>query len=622
MDRQSIIGFVLIGIILMAWLYLNTPEPEQKKPDPVTVQDSNAVKSPDSLQTVTPKVVESAPGVTAVSESNSFFPQITENEIFTVETDVFIIEFNRKGGSFHRVFLKKFNNWFAAGKDDNLPYYKKFVQLIPQTKAGNFDIQFITRSGLLVNTANVQFTASVNQAKVSISEGDSLLITFTAKNDSLGSEIVKSFLIRGSTYDIGMQLSLNNLGKVIANNRYDIVWQNGIRAVEDNSVDEANYSNASMYYGDEQVIVNNSSINDTEERDVRGLVDWVAVRNKYFSVILSPDNPAKVEGAFIKGRAKALPGAGIEEIYDFGLKMPFNEENKVNESFLVYIGPVDYDNMKHLGRNLTEIVDFGSFFGLKFIVRPIAEYLLMPLFSFLYSIISNYGLVIIIFSLIIKIALNPLTKASYLSMKKIQLLQPKMNEVKEKFKNEPEKQQKEMMALYSTYGVNPASGCLPMLLQMPIFIALWGVFQTSLDLRQQPFIGWITDLSKPDVVVNLPFALPLLGIQSISGLAILMGITTFISQKMTTKDPQQKALVYIMPVFLTLLFMSFPSGLNLYYFCFNLFSIAQQYLIYNKQVVDLQPIPPDKRKKGFMQRMMEKAETTAKSQQQGQKKRK
>jgi YidC/Oxa1 family membrane protein insertase len=261
-------------------------------------------------------------------------------------------------------------------------------------------------------------------------------------------------------------------------------------------------------------------------------------------------------------------------------------------------------------------VNFGSFFGLTFIVRPIAEYILLPLFQFLHSFIPNYGIVIIIFSLIIKIVVYPLTKSSYQSMKKMQALQPKIAELKEKFKDDPQKLNKETMKLYSTYGINPAGGCLPILLQMPIFIALWGMFQSAIDLRLQPFIFWIKDLSTPDVIYDLGFKIPIFGVQQISGLALLMGITTFVQQKMTVKDPNQKALVYVMPIMLTILFMSFPSGLNLYYFLFNLFSIIQQWYI-NRSAgeIELVPVANPNQKKGFMARMMEAAEQQAKQQQ-------
>ena len=196
------------------------------------------------------------------------------------------------------------------------------------------------------------------------------------------------------------------------------------------------------------------------------------------------------------------------------------------------------------------------------------------------------------------------------------MLQPKIAELKEKYKEDAQKMNKETMKLYSTYGVNPAGGCFPLILQMPIFIALWGLFQVAIELRQKPFFGWITDLSRPDIIYQLPFKLPIFGIDQVAGLAILMGVTTFFQQKMSVKDPKQQMLVYIMPVMLTILFMSFPSGLNLYYFMFNILSIAQQYYINHKHDgMVLEPVKNPKKQKGFMAKLLEAAEQNTKQQQ-------
>jgi YidC/Oxa1 family membrane protein insertase len=203
------------------------------------------------------------------------------------------------------------------------------------------------------------------------------------------------------------------------------------------------------------------------------------------------------------------------------------------------------------------------------------------------------------------------------SMKKMQLLQPKIKELKEKYKDDQQRVQKETMKLYSTYGINPAGGCLPMLLQMPILIALWSLFNVTVEIRHEPFIWWITNLSSPDVIMKLPFQIPILGLNVITGLAPLLGITMFIQQKMSVKDPSQKALVYVMPIMFTAMFMGFPSGLNLYYFMFNLLSIIQQqYINKKKDGTELVPVPQSQRKKGgFMQRMMAAAEQQKQAQQ-------
>jgi YidC/Oxa1 family membrane protein insertase len=284
---------------------------------------------------------------------------------------------------------------------------------------------------------------------------------------------------------------------------------------------------------------------------------------------------------------------------------------------------MEYDRLKSYDNNYEAFYDFGSFFGMKFITRPISEYILLPLFKFLHLFIPNYGFVIIMLSIIIKIVLYPLTKQSYKSMRRMQQLQPKITELKEKHKGEQQKIQKETMNLYKTYGINPAGGCLPMVLQMPILFALFTFFNVTIEIRHEPFIFWITNLSSPDYLLTLPFKIPLVGVDKITGLAPLLGITMFLQQKMSVKDPSQKALVYMMPIMFTFLFMGFSSGLNLYYFMFNLLSIAQQYYINNKKGdEELQPVKNPNKKKGFMSKMMEAAEKQSQAQKQAKKKRK
>ncbi|RPI74216.1 MAG: membrane protein insertase YidC, partial [Ignavibacteriales bacterium] len=536
-----------------------------------------------------------------------------DDKVITIENDLVIIELSTRGANFRKYFLKKYKNWYSA--DADTATYETMVQLINYTHSDAFDLAFVTTDGKAINTGKLNFTTEENKSNYRISGNDSLTIEFTVKASS--GEIKKIYTFYGNKYSAVADIQLIAMNNVISNNAYDVVWESGIRTVEKNSVDESNFSNASVYYGDEQVIVDASDAGETFEEDFTGRVDWLGIRNKYFSVIVAPIGSASVDGAYIEGYREQTANAGVKESYSGRFLIPFKNTEFESKKFTVYIGPVDYDILKEYGNNFEAIVDFGSFFGLKFIVRPIAEYILLPLFGFLHGFIPNYGLVIIVFSIIIKIVVHPLTKQSYQSMKKMQLLQPKITELKEKYKDDPQKMNKETMKLYSTYGVNPAGGCFPLLLQMPIFIALWGLFQVAIELRQQPFVGWITDLSRPDVIAKLPFKLPIFGIDQIAGLALLMGITTFVQQKMSIKDPKQKALVYIMPVMLTILFMSFPSGLNLYYFMFNILSIGQQYYINHKHDgMVLEPVKNPKKKKGFMAKLMDAAEQNTKVQQQ------
>ncbi len=621
MDRNTTFAFILIGAILILWMYLNAPSPEeyqknQKGKDTTqVVVDSAKIKQ--EAEKKVEKKKETPPLVEAPADYGKFFSADTakKNEkTITIENDLAVIELSTKGGNFVRYYLKKFNNWYSAGEENKDPL-KQSVQLINYPEGGSYDLAFVTSDGKAINTGRLFFTTDAKKTKYKLTGKDSVTISFKLKAGD-GKYINKIYTFYGDKYSINSEIELKGMNSLISNNAYDLVWGNGIRFTEKNSVDEANYSDASVYYGGEQVVVDASDEKKPTEEDFNGRIDWLGVRNKYFAAIIAPKNPSGVDGAYIKGTRQMINKVGVKEFYNAHLIIPFNNQSEVKNSFLLYIGPVDYDILATYNRNLQSIVDFGSFLGLKFLVRPIAEYILLPLFNFLHTFIPNYGWVIIVFSLIIKFVLYPLTKQSYQSMKKMQMLQPKINELKEKYKDDQQKQQKETMKLYSTYGVNPAGGCLPLLLQMPIFVALWGLFKIAIELRQQPFMFWIKDLSAPDEILNLGFKLPLFGIQHISGLALLMGITTFVQQKMSTKDPKQQALVYVMPVMLTLMFMSFPSGLNLYYFMFNVFSIAQQYYINHKHDgMELVPVKNPKKKKGFMQKLMETAEQNAKVQQ-------
>ncbi|OIP55588.1 MAG: preprotein translocase YidC [Ignavibacteria bacterium CG2_30_36_16] len=618
MDKQTTIGFILIGAILIFWLYFNAPEPPKEQP---VSKDTTALASVDSSALEKKEIIEQGTMVAADSTiMGKYFSSSTEEEkIINIETELSKIEFSTRGGSLRKLFLKKYNNWYSLGEEE--ASFKNMVQLINYNEGGSYNIDFVSGDGKAINTESLSFKSNLEKSYYRISKEDSLTISFTYTSIE-NKQIKKNYTIYGDKYGMNSEIELINMGGLISNNTFDLVWGNGLRFVEKNSVDEANYSNASVYYGDEQVIIDASNPEKIQE-NFNGRVEWMAVRNKYFAAVVVPKDPADVEGAYIEGFRKMFPGGGMREYYSTRLTVPFKNTPKEKKSFLLYVGPVDYDLMESYGHNLVKLVDFGSFFGLKFVVRPIAEYVLLPLFNFLHKFIPNYGFVIILFSLIIKFVLYPLTKTSYQSMKKMQLLQPKIAELKEKYKDDAQKMNQETMKLYSTYGINPAGGCLPLLLQMPIFIALWGLFQSVIELRQQPFILWITDLSAPDTIINLGFNIPLFGISTISGLALLMGVTTFIQQKQSVKDPKQQALVYVMPVMLTLLFMSFPSGLNLYYFMFNLFTIIQQYYInHTHKDLELVPVKEGKQKKGFMQRMMQAAEQNAKTQKQHQRKNK
>ncbi len=272
---------------------------------------------------------------------------------------------------------------------------------------------------------------------------------------------------------------------------------------------------------------------------------WVAQEDKYFFASIVPLKEAT---------AKVYRADSSDVIV--ALNLPAGEN-----SYILYVGPKEHDRLKQLGVGLEYIVDFGFF---SIIARPIFWILKQ-----LYKLTGNYGWAIILLTIILRIPFIPLISKGQKSMKKLQALQPKMNEIRQKYKKDPQRMQKEMMELYKKYKVNPMSGCLPMLVQIPVFFALYKVLLIAIELRGAPFMLWIKDLSEKDPYYILP---------------IVMGITMYIQQKMTpsTADTQQQKIMNYLPIIFTFLFLNFPSGLVLYWLVSNILSIIQQYYVNRK----------------------------------------
>jgi YidC/Oxa1 family membrane protein insertase len=560
MGRQEVLGFVLIFGVLMVWMWMNTPEPSVQQMPPSSEQTVEKREEP----TKPVKGLSQPDGY----DAGRFFEAATQGQekILIIESELFIAEITTKGGMLRKWVLKDYKTW------DQFP-----VQLVDFDSGGDFGLLFTTTDGRLINTRDLHFTGAFRQwQRVTLTgeEEHTVSLLLTSSN---GGRIEKTFRFKNGVYGFDVDYRFVNMGNVIANFEYQVIWENGLRYAEANSIDESSFAAGYVYAANELIEVDATDFNQIEKKDISGNVDWVATRNKYFGIAILRTQGTS-EGGYIEGIRKPLPDKGALESYGIALKMPFKGAIEEKASFTVFLGPLEYGVLKAYDKDLESIMSLGWVW----IVRPISVYVMLPTLSFLRWFIPNWGIVIIVFSILIKIVLHPLTKTSMKSMKKMQALQPMMNEIREKHKDDPAKMNQAIMNLYKEYGVNPAGGCLPLLLQFPILIALYNVFRSAIELRQSSFFWWIDDLSIPDKMVSLPFEIPLFGMHDISGLALFMGITMFIQQKMTIKDPRQKAMIYVMPIMMTLLFNGLPSGLNLYYFIFNLLSIGQQMLM-NKQ---------------------------------------
>ena len=574
MDRNTIVGFVLIGIILMGWLYFqnqNTPpKQDEKKTEQQLPKDSVKKTEQPQVDTVKKTVQDTTQKTVPVSEKNgALFGKFEtgEDKVAIVETDKYYAEFSTKGGSLIKFEVKGFKTW------DGYP-----VQLLQLQKGGELNILFNSTEGKLINTKHLYFNSSYKAwDKINVRGNEEYKIVYELPIDSNGAKITKTFTFKNDSYMFGVEVGLENSGKYISNFEYQLAWENSLKLTEYRSDGEGSHAQAFAEMGDELEVLDVTAKDEPVKSDLNGQTNWVSSRIKYFTVFLIPVGK-KADGSFITGNYYDLPEKGFEKDYSIALKMAVKNDKSERNKFNVYLGPVDYEILKGYDMNLQSTMRFS----LDFLVRPIAQYAILPFFLFLHKFISNWGIVIIIFSIVMKVVLTPFTRYQMKSMKKMGELQPKMNALKEKYKDDPQKQQQMLMKMYREEKINPAGGCLPMLLQLPILYALFGVFSSTIELRQAYFGLCIHDLSVPDVILQLPFKIPLFGVDYLSGLALLMGVTMFIQQKMTVKDPKQMAMVYIMPIMLTFLFTTLPAGLNLYYFMFNLLSIIEQYFVQKK----------------------------------------
>ncbi|MDI6767454.1 MAG: membrane protein insertase YidC [Bacteroidota bacterium] len=589
MDKNVIIGFVLIGLVLMVWMWLNAPQPNalQNLQDTLSTQYQRntieTIKEKKDQDYLTRKIQTGSQDTLG-----KYFSHLKKGEkkIIVIETKNYRAEIATNGAAIKSWILNKYLTW------DKHP-----IDLINSPESGEFHLIFYTADGKVINTKDLIFEVNKSTKRLnSLLDGDSTKIEFVL-NVSPQSRIFKTFIFYGDLYSCDISYRFEGMERIISNFAYQVTWESGIRYVEHNSVEESNSAKTFAYVGGELSELDATNFNEVvKDSNISGRVTWIATRNKYFTVAIVPRGKES-KRAYLEGNRERLPDEGARENYNMALEMPFMGNSVESDRFTVYLGPIDLDIIKEYKIDLDKIMSLGAVW----IIRPISEYFIIPLFKFLRMFIPNYGVVLIVFSIILKIILHPLTKASMKSMQKMQALQPMMTEIREKYKDDPQKMNQQVMRLYKEYGVNPAGGCLPLLLQLPILYALWSVFSSAIELRQASFVWWITDLSVPDVITKLPFRLPIFNINEISGLALLMGITMFIQQKMTVKDPRQKMMVWMMPILMTLLFNAFPSGLNLYYFVFNLLSIAQQAWINKKHKGEpLRKVEPKKSSGGWI----------------------
>ena len=561
---------------MFLWLWLMAP------PQPVAPADDPSAFSEDSLaaeEVATGSDMlasDDAPSgglsfAEAVAQDTTLEAALVgEARFITVETDMYSAVFSTKGGTLTSFILKEYQKF-----DQETP-----VQMVESTGTGALSIAFTTPRSHVLNSRELYFDTSYEGDTLRVS-GDSAELHFETRIQE--GVLRQTYTFRPGEYEIGLRIAQENAAAFSTREGYELIWEGGIPFTEKDPNEEV--KSAGVYArsgGEVENIVLRKE--DYQEEPLSGLVDWTAIKTRYFTTVMIPSSSTR--GAELAGEQTGEPGnADFRQRYDMRLFMPRPEDGP--DEFRLYIGPMEFYRIADYDLGLYDMVDYGwDFF--EWITRPLARVVFIPAFTFLATFIPGYGLVIIVFAILIKLALYPLTKSSYKSMARMRELQPKMEAIKEKYGDNPQKQQQEMMKMYKETGVNPLGSCLPMLLQYPIIIALWLFLPQSIEIRQQGFL-WASDLSAPDVILNLPFTIPFYG-DFVAGFTLLMGLSMVVQMRIQaapTSNPQMKMFTYLMPVMIFAIFNRFASGLSLYYLVYNVVTAVQQKII-NRNIAEAQ----------------------------------
>lgn len=539
---------------MVIWLFFFTPK---QTPKPKPSEPNKTEQTPAAQNEPAPQPAMSAAPVDSVLSSI----QSGNEQWVTVDHDLYTAKFSSKGGTLRSFELKDFKKY-------NL---KTPVQLVSQKDKGALGLEFATPWNREVDTRNLYFAVENGAAGQVLKVGDKTELAFSVPMK--GGSLRQVYTFKKGSYEVGYRVEMNNAAAFTTGRTYDLVWNGGVPFSEKGVFQEAEGSNAHARWGGDLAMLD-VGLGKEYDKVMSGQVDWVAVKNRFFASVMIPSR--KTEGAELRGKVRGEKNKpSYFEDYTARLEMSVPKQDKA-DVYRLYMGPIDKKTLEPYNLDLYGLIDFGSFLG--GMLRFISLYIFLPVFGFLHTFIPNYGIIILLFALLVKIVLHPLTVSSMKSSAQMKAMQPKMKEVQEKFKDNPQKQQEAMVKLYKEAGANPLGGCLPMLLQMPILFAMYRFFPNAIELRQEVFL-WAKDLSAPDIILHLPFNIPLYG-EFVTGFSLLMTISMIVQMQLqgsTTPDqPGGKALMYVMPLMMLGIFNGLPAGLNLYYLAFNIYSAVQQ----------------------------------------------
>lgn len=569
MDKNQSLGLLLLFGLLLGWYYVTAPTAEQLE-EQKRIQDSIALTKNVGKQelpveaekkiftpgTASANIVTANTSQVSDTIAEQTQPQTVTEEFYTINNDKSTIKFSNRGGKIVEILLHDYNK-ITEDKDHNeikLPLklnhnpQNKFEYLLPLAGQGN------------VSTEQILFTPKQS--------GNT--ITFTGDLGN-GSSITQTYTIKDG-YEIEYQLETSNLSKVVnaGVNSIQFNWDQYLDRLEKNVTFEKYYTTVYFKPSDEDSDYCNCR-SDSEEIVEDENIKWISHTNQFFNTSIIANRNLFKNGAF---ETEMQPDdSEWLKLTKSSTNIPLTSGD-ISESYTIYAGPNTFETLQAYGIGLEEIIPFGrSIFG------AINRWIIRPSFNFLTKYIGSKGVVIIVLIFIIKMLLYPLTYKMLQSQARMGALKPKLAHLTEKFKDDPQKKQVETMSIYREYGVSPLGGCMPMVLQMPIWYALFRFFPASITFRQEPFL-WATDLSSYDVIANLPFVIPAFG-SHISLFTVLWAVTTVMYTYYNTKhmdmsaNPAMKYVQYFMPLMFLVFFNNYASGLTCYMFFSNLFNIMQ-----------------------------------------------
>jgi YidC/Oxa1 family membrane protein insertase len=548
MDKKSILAVVLSIIVIFTWQLFFAPKPVKKEPE--SVQKEAAVDQKQvSKQTI-------AEPVKPVQSRTILSPLVKGTEIdIPVETPLYSAIFTTRSGALKSFRLKDYRKLLS--KDSEPIELVHVMDGMPRPLTVNFP-----DSNIDIPPDSLFFADRKAIDLSNTQESRQLTFTLSYPNSM---KVEKIYTFHPAKFAFDLEIKVHNLSGYSINQNSLLSWHQFVDSKPD--------SDSFTHIGPVSFISKNIDRHEVKKMESTKVIGpdvaWGGFENKYFIASMISQNPT-LTSLVLSRDAKNMVSIGLKGPQNL---IPPGQSGLF--SYSLYLGPKDHDLLNALGVGLENAIDFGDW--LKWLAMP-----LLVALKFLYKFVHNYGIAIIILTILIKIIFWPLGNKSYKSMKEMQKLQPKLTELRERYKNDKSKLSQATMELYKAHKVNPLGGCLPMVIQIPVFFGLYKTLLYAIELRHAPLCLWIQDLSAPDTLFgHIPSWIPVIGGFALGPLPIVMGATMVIQQKMSPPagDPMQQKIMLLMPVVFTFLFLDFPSGLVIYWLFQNVLSIGQQYYI-------------------------------------------